>query len=320
MLNAGFVILSIRFALSVNHQHLRAFHAIAVERSVSRAARRLNVAQPTLSQQIKALENRHQATLFERRRPPLILTPMGRELFELTQRMFATSDEIDEMLGNGASASSRAIRLGADLPVYAARLAQALTLSHPEMAMEVRIDNARETLRGLQDAVVDVAIVSDPPMDSQFYYEPLFADVLNVAVPASHPLANEAVFPLHTLVHERLLLREAASKTRAATETLLASVGVSPDRVSELHSREAIREAIALGMGISLFFSTECPPDRRLAFLPPDSQAERAQLTGYIVCRAERRRTAVMRSVLKAAQTLKALSPRPLHNLQAAAE
>jgi len=287
-----------------------------MEGSFSRAARRLNVAQPTLSQQIKALEHRHQAVLFEGRRPPLRLTPTGRELLALTQRMFATSDEIDALLGDNVDATSHLIRLGADSPIYAVRLAQALDRSHPETAMEVRIDNARETLARLQDSKVDVAIVSDPAMDGQFFYEPLFADYLIVVVPADHALAKAAVFPLEALARERLLLRETASKTRAATETLLAAANVSPERVIELHSREAIREAIALGMGVSLFFSAECPPDPRIAVLRPDRQPDRAQLTGYVVCRVERRRTAMMRAVLAAADTLKALSPLPLHGLQ----
>jgi DNA-binding transcriptional LysR family regulator len=295
--------------LSVNHQHLRAFHAVAVEGSFSRAARRLNVAQPTLSQQIKALESRHQASLFEGRRPPLHLTALGRELFDLTQRMFATSSEIDELLGDSIGTATRVIRLGADSPHYAARLARALILLHPEVALEVRIDNARTTLRGLQDAVVDVAIVSDPPMDNQFLYEPLFVDSLTVAVPTDHVLAHVSRFPLATLAGERLLVREPASKTRAASDMLLAAVNVTPKWTLELHSREAIREAIALGLGISLFFSSECPPDRRLAFLRPDHEADRAQLTGYVVCRIERRRTALMRSVLKAAQSMKVFSP-----------
>jgi DNA-binding transcriptional LysR family regulator len=245
---------------------------------------------------------------------------MGRELFALTQRMLATSDEIDALLGDSVDTAPHSIRLGADSPIYAARLAQALILSHPETAMEVRIDNARETLRQLQDAVVDVAIVSDPPMDGQFFYEPLFADDLNVAIPASHALANASVFPLQSLANERLLIREPASKTRTAMELLLAAANVSPRQVVELHSREAIREAIALGMGVSLFFSSECPPDLRLAFLRPDHQAIRARLTGYIVCRVERRRTAIMRSVLKVTESLKALSPLPLRSLLSAGD
>jgi DNA-binding transcriptional LysR family regulator len=304
--------------LSVNHQHLRAFHAIAAEGSFSRAARRLNVAQPTLSQQIKALENRHQAVLFEGRRPPLRLTPVGRELFALTRRMFATSEEIDELLGDNVDAGAISFRIGADSPIYAVRLAQALLKAHPDAGVEVRIDNAREALGRLQGAQVDVAIVSDPPMDGQFFYEPLFADYLAVAVPADHPRAQATVFPLAALAQERLLLREAASKTRAAMETLLAGADVGSERGVELHSREAIREAIALGLGVSLFFSAECPPDPRIAYLRPDRQPDRAQLTGYVVGRVERRRTAMMRAVLAAAETLKALSPLPLHSLEPA--
>ena len=289
-----------------------------MEGSFSRAARRLNVAQPTLSQQIKALENRHQAVLFEGRRPPLQLTPVGRELFALTRRMFATSEEIDELLGDSVGAAPFSVRIGADSPIYAVRLAQALMATHPEAVVEVRIDNGREALGRLQDAQVDVAILSDPPMDGQFFYEPLFADYLAVCLPVTHHLAQAEVFPLEALAHERLLLRETASKTRSAIETLLAAADVSPERVIELHSREAIREAIALGMGVSLFFSAECPPDPRIACLRPDRQPDRAQLTGYVVCRIERRRTAMMRATLTAAETLKPLSPLPVHNLEAA--
>lgn len=300
--------------MTVNHEHLRAFHAIAMEGSFSGAARRLNVAQPTLSQKIKALEHRHQAVLFEGRRPPLRLTPTGRELLALTQRMFATSIEIDELLGESIGAAFRSIRLGSDSPTYAARLAQALIQAHPDTVMEVCIQNARETLRQLQDAKVDVAIVSDPPMDGQFFYEPLFADYLNIAVPADHPLAKAPVYPLAALAGERLLIRETASKTRAASERLMGVANVSPGWITELHSREAIREAIALGLGVSMFFSSECPPDRRIVFLRPDRQADGIQLTGYLVCPVDRRRMPAMRYVLEAAEPLKALSPLPLHS------
>jgi len=274
----------------------------------------LNVAQPTLSQKIKALEDRHQAVLFEGRRPPLKLTPTGRELFALTQRMFATSLEIDELLGESVGTAFRSIRIGSDSPTYAARLAEALIRAHPETVMEVRIQNARETLRQLQDSKVDVAIVSDPPMDGQFFYEPLFADYLNIAVPAGHPLAQAGVFPLAALAGERLLIRETASKTRAASERLMSMANVSPARVMELHSREAIREAIALGLGVSMFFSSDCPPDQRIALLRPDRQADGIQLTGYLVCPVDRRRMPAMRCVLEAAEPLKALSPLPLHS------
>lgn len=305
-----------RSTVAVNHQHLRAFYAIATEGSFSRAARRLNVAQPTLSQQIKALENRHQAVLFDGRRPPLRLTPVGQELLSLTQRMFATSDEIEQLLDGDWKRTSSLVRIGADSPIYAARLAKALVQERPELSIEVRIDNARETLRNLRDATVDVAIVSDPAVDGQFFYQPLFADNLKVAVSRSHRFARAASFPLSCLKQERLLIREAASKTRAAMDMLLGATGAAVGKVSELHSREAIREAVALGIGVSFFFSSECPPDNRLVFLAPEPQPDGAQLTGYVICRLERRRTPLMRAALAAATTLQGLSPLPLHGVR----
>ena len=131
-------------------------------------------------------------------------------------------------------------------------------------------------------------------------------------------LAGAAVFPLAALAGECLLLRETTSKTRGATESLLRAHDVRPARTLQLHSREAIREAVALGMGVSLFFSAECPPDARMVALPPDCQPDPALLTGYVVCSADRRRSAFMRSVLHAAATLEPLSPLPLAPGQAA--
>lgn len=298
--------------MSANHQHLRAFHAIALEGSFSRAARRLNVAQPTLSQQIKALEKRHQAVLFEGRKPPLRLTPVGQELFALTRRLFAASEDIDQLLSVGPESPAQQVRIGSDSPIFAVHMAKALLDTHPDLHLEVRIQNASDSLNSLRDASVDVAIVSDPPVDGQFAYEPLFSDHLMVAAPRDHRLAGAASFPLAALADETLLIREPASKTRGAMNLLLGAVDVTPGRTVELHSREAIREGVALGLGVSFFLSSECPPDSRLVFLKPRPLPPRARLTGYLVCQLERRRSALMRAVVATVAAVSTLSPLPL--------
>ena len=163
--------------------------------------------------------------------------------------------------------------------------------------------------------------MSDPKIDPRFAYKPLFVDYLKLVMPASHKLAGAPVFPLAALADECLLMREPSSKTRGAAESLLRAHDVCPARQVELHSREAIREAVALGLGVSLFFSSECPPDDRLVALEPDCQPDPALLTGYIVCCVERRRSAPMRRVLEAAATLEPLSPislRPIDQKQMA--
>jgi DNA-binding transcriptional LysR family regulator len=214
--------------------------------------------------------------------------------------MFATSDEIETLLDERVSGERHCIRLVSDSPVHAARLAQLAMDGIDGLEVEVQIDTSRNTLAHLLDARADMAIVSDPQIDSRLFYRPLFVDELSVVVASGHPLAGAAVFPLARIAQECVLMREMASKTRGAMESLLDAHGIVPRRKIELHSRETIREAIALDLGISLFFASECPPDTRLRAIMPDAQPDATLLTSYVVCRAEQRRSGVMRMMLQA--------------------
>ncbi|MFX7731846.1 LysR family transcriptional regulator, partial [Acinetobacter baumannii] len=85
---------------------------------------------PTLSQQLKALEARHGVALFESRKAPLKLTSAGRDLFALTQRLFATINDVDQMLGEPNGAAAGMLRLGSDNPDYAAKTVELLRRRH----------------------------------------------------------------------------------------------------------------------------------------------------------------------------------------------
>jgi len=98
-----------------------------------------------------------------------------------------------------------------------------------------------------------------------------------------------------------------------AIEDLLLAFDVTPARVMELHTRETIREGVAFGLGFSLFFSLECPPDSRISYLPLDIDISSSRLTGYVVCLKERRRTPLLSSVMEAAGELRTMSPLPLY-------
>ena len=225
--------------MAANHQHLRAFHAIALEGGVSRAARRLNVSQPTLSQQLKALEARHGVMLFESRRVPLSLTSAGRDLFALTQKLFATAADIDEVLGETAVPAAGIVRLGADSPRHAARLVDAMRRHAPQVELQVRMGNAQDVMRWLGEARVDAALASDPPADAACSYEPVATETLACALPSAHPLTALDAVPLAAFAGETLLLREPSSKTRAFTERALAEAqGRAPGDHRAAHPRD----------------------------------------------------------------------------------
>lgn len=283
--------------MGANHQHLRAFHAIAVEGGVSRAARRLNVSQPTLSQQLKSLEARHGVTLFESRKTPLKLTAAGRDLFALTHKLFATSGDIDDLLGETAVLSGGPLRLGSDHPFCAAKIVQLFRQRHPHADVQVRMGNANDVMRWLREAQIDAAVAADPPGDAHFSYEPLASDGLSCALPHGHVLSALRSVPIQAIAGETLLLREPASKTRTFTERALADADVQPRDTIELQARETIREGVALGLGISVFFTSECPPDPRIAYRPLDTGDHAYQLQSYLICQSERRRSAFMRAL-----------------------
>lgn len=283
--------------MTASYQHLRAFHAIAIERGVSRAARRLNVSQPTLSQQLKALEARHAVSLFENRKSPLKLSAAGRDLFTLTQRLFATASDIDDMLGETSGLTGGVLRLGSDTPLYAARVVEQFRRHHPQTGVQVRMGNAQEVMQWLSEAQIDAALASDPPGDAMFSYDPLYTDRLSCAVPLGHPLSVYPAIPIDRLRDEVMLLREPRSKTRAFTERALADAGITPTAILEIQGREAIREAIALGLGISIFFASECPPDRRIDYRPLDTGDRAYELRGFLLCQSERRRSTLMRAL-----------------------
>jgi LysR family transcriptional regulator, low CO2-responsive transcriptional regulator len=97
-----------------------------------------------------------------------------------------------------------------------------------------------------------------------------------------------------------------------ATEQWLEVAGVEPGETIEFNTREAIREAIALGLGVSFFYSAECPPDSRIVYRRVTCAAPTPCFTGYVLCLSERRRTPVMRAVFSIAEGLAMASPLPL--------
>lgn len=288
--------------MNVNLLHLRSFYAVANERSVSKAARRLNISQPTLSKQIKALEERHKIKLLEGRRPPLSLTPAGHALLEKAEVLFGTANEIDAILGAAAIDSDRLLRVGTDSPPYAAAFLAALTARVPQLHFRVTIANASQTTDLLMNAQIDLGIICEPIIQSEYSYIPLYVDRLVAIVPATWNVPEPIQLPY--IVEQTLLVREPTSRTLAAIKRLFAEAELVPQRLVELHTREMIREAVAQGLGISLMFEKECPPDSRIRVVPIDSTSLALYAKGYLAVRTEHQRIPLIRTALEVGRAM----------------
>lgn len=286
--------------MNVNLLHLRSFYAVANERGVSKAARRLKISQPTLSKQIKALEERHKIKLLEGRRPPLSLTPAGHALLEegrgaLRHRQ---RDRCDPRRRRHRQRQAAAGRDG--FAPYAAAFLAALTARVPQLHFRVTIANASQTTA--DEAQIDLGIICEPIIQSEYSYVPLYVDRLVAIVPAAWSVPEPLQLP--AIVEQTLLVREPTARTLAAIKRLFAEAELVPQRPVELHTREMIREAVAQGLGISLMFEKECPPDMRICVVPIDSTSLAHYAKGYLAVRTEHQRIPLIRTALEVGKAM----------------
>jgi aminoethylphosphonate catabolism LysR family transcriptional regulator len=280
----------------MNHAQLRAFHAVASEGSFTRAAATLHVTQPTLSGQVKGLEARYGVRLFDRRGRRIAPTELGRELLDLTRRLFSLEAEAEHLLSAARGLTRGTLKVGADAPYHVTAALAAFTARYPGIKMFLTVGNSAELAQALLDHRLDVAVLADPAGDPRYFAKPLRHDRLVAFVPRSDPLARRRRLELSDIADKRLVLREQGSTTRRIFETAVARRGLALSEVLDMNSREAVREAVAAGLGIGVVSESEFGSDPRLTAIA--LAGEDLAMTEYAVCLAERRDLRLVKSFL----------------------
>jgi aminoethylphosphonate catabolism LysR family transcriptional regulator len=288
----------------MNITQLRAFHLVAGEGSFSKAARLSGISQPTLSVQVRQLEEAHGARLFERQRRGVRLTALGQSLYDVTERLFAVEEEARALL-TGAQAPSRGhLRVSADNAFHVMPVLAELRSRNPGLSFALRIDNSAAVLRHLTDYEADVAVMAKSVSDPRLRAFRFRSDRLVLFVPRDHAWAGRRAVPRSALAGEALVLRERGSITREVFEASLAEAQVFPARLTEVETREGVREAVAAGFGIGVVFASEFGTDARFRMVEiGDAKLEVAE---HVVCLAERRRLPLVRAFLDIASTMAA--------------
>ncbi|MGI9481101.1 MAG: LysR substrate-binding domain-containing protein [Hyphomicrobiales bacterium] len=248
----------------MNHSQLRAFHAVAVEGSFTKAANALRVSQPTLSGHVKALEEGYGVELFERGGRSIQLTEFGRTLLEVTGRYFASEREAERLLATAKGLLNGRLRVGADSPYYVVPLLAQFSRRYPRVQKSLSFGNSKEVLEALFAHRCEIGIVPEIAPDDRLLAVQLKRDRLVVFVNTSHAWAKQRSVRLGDLAGQTVLLRERGSTTRAIFESALGATGVTLEDTLELGSREAIREAVAEGLGVSIVGEGELGHDDRL--------------------------------------------------------
>jgi aminoethylphosphonate catabolism LysR family transcriptional regulator len=271
----------------MNHAQLRAFHAVATTGGFSRAAARLGLTQPAVSDQVRKLEEGYDVRLFDRHNRSVSLTPLGQRLLEITRRYFDAEQAADALLSDSRALRVGHIRVSADAPLHVMPVIADFRARHPGVTVSLRRGNSDAVLRHLLDFTADIGVLAHvPPGETRLEVRPLREDPFVALVARDHPWAARAAVRMADLDGVPLVFRETGSTTRAAIEAAFARHALAPRVVLEVEGREAVREAVALGMGVGFVSGSEIGHDGRLAAVTLTDCG--ARMTESLVCLKDR--------------------------------
>lgn len=286
--------------MAISGTALAAFHAVAQAESFTKAARARRVSQPTLSAQVRGLEEAYGVRLFDRVGRTVRLTPLGQSLFVITARMFAAEDEAEALLAGVRTLSRGHLRIAADSATHVMPALGRIRERHPGLTFSLTIGNSSDVLQQLLDYSADVAVTAKQTSDPRIFSVRLRADLLAGFVRADHPFASRASIPIEAFVGQDIVLRERGSVTREVFEARLAEAGVKPGHLLEVQTREAVRDAVATGFGIGVIFGSEFREGEGLTQV--EITGADLSVAEYAVCLEERRRLPLVRGFLEAVQ------------------
>jgi DNA-binding transcriptional LysR family regulator len=207
---------------------------------------------------VAELERATQLVLFEQRGKHLKLTDEGHELYAHAQQVVSSADEawwaMEERRGSMATVS-RPLRVAADTTVgtyVLPHLLGAYHLQHPNVALQLNVANRASVRASLLSGEADLVIAGRPPEVEGLVAEPFLSNPLVVVASSEHILAGQSWITLARLSEEVFLQREEGSGTRAAVEEVFEIAGIPLKVGMVLGHVEAIKHAVAAGLGVSV--------------------------------------------------------------------
>lgn len=234
---------------------LRAFIETADAGSLSRAARLLDISQPSLTGQIQRLEQHLATTLFDRHGRGVTLTEAGKALYPRARRILDEVRDTEDVVRREAAEGEGTLSVGA-IPTVAPYVLpsaiQRLRARHAAMRVELREDYSAVLAKLLLDGALDVVIAALPYGFDHLDTERLGLDALVVAVPATHPAARAGRITLAQLRDAPAVTLDPMHCLGAQVEGFCSSRAVSPSVVCRSAQLATVLELVGAGVGISI--------------------------------------------------------------------
>lgn len=239
----------------MNLRDLRYLVALADHKHFGRAAEASHVSQPTLSTQVRKLEDELGVALVERSPRNVLLTEIGREISDRARRILRDVDELRELARRTRDPESGSVRLGMFPtlgPYLLPHVVQRIRARFPRLELLLVEEKTPVLLQQLAEGRLDAACLALPIHDEQLHAEPLFEEPFVLAVPRAHPLAKRASLALADLEHQSLLLLEDGHCLRDQALDVCELAGALERSGFRATSLETLRQMVAAGVGLTL--------------------------------------------------------------------
>ena len=235
-------------------RQLKVFEAVARLRSVTRAAEELHLTQPTVSIQLRQLTEQVGLPLTEQVGKKLYLTQVGEALHRTCRNLFDEVARFEMLVSDlkGTKAGKLRLSVITTAQYFVPRLLGQFFERYPGIEVALEVTNRGKVLQRLADNADDLYVLGQPPEHMDVQAESFLENPLVVVAPHGHPLAGARGIDLSRLAEEHFLIREPGSGTRLAVENLFAEHGLTLKVRMELGSNEAIKLAVAGGLGLAV--------------------------------------------------------------------
>jgi DNA-binding transcriptional LysR family regulator len=240
--------------MHITLRQLRAFEAVARLRSFSRAAEEMHVTQPTVSKQIKLLNEQVDMPLLEQLGKKVFLTAAGQELYTTCAEWLEVWGRFEQTIANLKGLKQGRLRIAAvtTAKFFMPRILGPFCAQYPGIDIALEVINRDRLLERLSHNEDDLYVMGVPPEDLDIESKAFMDNPLVVLAPASHPMVARNNIPFTELANETFLVRERGSGTRMTMERVFQERN-TPLRIKmELGSNEAIKQAVAGGLGLAL--------------------------------------------------------------------
>ena len=259
--------------INMADRRLQVFFAVARHLSFTKAAEALFMTQPSVTFQIRQLEEHFNARLFERGHGQISLTDTGRVVFSYAERILGLSGELEARLRDMTDQMAGPLLIGASMTIADYLLPQVLgefSALHPEVLPRMLVANSEAVQNQVANHSLDLGFIESDSLLPALITEVVCEDELLVVCAPSHPLAHMASVPPELLALHAFVCREPGSGTREVSDRHLRRLGIAPDTlqpVMELGSPEALKGVVATGRGFAIMSSATVLKETRLGLL-----------------------------------------------------